>query len=169
MNLHDSIEGAWSPPADRFEAAAMINELSHDITLILAQLAETPQEWCTRTGRTEQEHARWRRSALFAKAHKENQLRECKRLRQLFSGDVAHDQITCTHSVELAHLRKLSRRVLRAWEGTATGSTPADLDAALADLAAELHGAEGRVAAAEERDLRGVRNYGPRAKAQSET
>ena len=149
INVHHSIDAAWLPPADRLEAATMINELSHDITLILAQLAETPQEWCLRTGRTEQDHARWRRSALFAKAHKENQLRECKRLRQLFAGDLAHDPNTCTHAGQLAQLRKLCRRILLTWEGTATGTMPADLDVALAALAAELEEAEGTFGAAE--------------------
>src|SRR5882762_9522273 len=72
---------AWSPPGSREEADQAILSLSNDIGLILAQLAEDQVAWCDRTGRSPAEYTGWRRRALFAKVHKEGQLRECKRIR----------------------------------------------------------------------------------------
>ena len=71
----------WMPPGSREEADQAILSLSNDIGLILAQLAEDQPAWCERTGRSPADYTAWRRRALFAKVHKEAQLRECKRLR----------------------------------------------------------------------------------------
>jgi hypothetical protein len=165
MDVHERFDAPWSPPADRHGAATVINELSHDITLILAQLAETAAEWCARTGRTEQDHAQWRRRALFAKAHKENQLRECKRLRQLFAAEQPAQESRASEVLgELEELRRLCKRAVAAWEGSPIGATPLDVGNALSALAAYLHEASAR--RVEERDLRGVRTTPDVAKAQ---
>lgn len=72
----------WIPPRTRQEADQEIDRLLNDIGIIQAQLAETREAWCERTGLTFEEHAAWRRRAIFAKTFKEGQLRQCKRLRQ---------------------------------------------------------------------------------------
>ena len=71
----------WVPPRTRDEVDQAILDLSNDIGLILAQLAEDQVAWCARTGRSPADYAAWKRRALFAKVHKEGQLRECKRIR----------------------------------------------------------------------------------------
>jgi len=121
----------WTPPATREEADQAILSLSNDIGLILAQLAEDQPSWCGRTGRSPADYAAWRRRALFAKVHKESQLRECKRLRtQLGSGGPEHDG--------LVDLLARSREAVEAWLDAGATSGSAALDGALALLAEQL-------------------------------
>ena len=118
----------WIPPSMREEADQAILSLSNDIGLILAQLAEDQPSWCGRTGRSPADYAAWRRRALFAKVHKESQLRECKRLRgQLGAGDNA-----------VVELLARSREVVEVWldGGASSGST--ELDTVLALLAEQI-------------------------------
>jgi hypothetical protein len=92
----------WTPPRTRWEADQAILSLSNDIGLILAQLAEDQDAWTSRTGRSAADYAAWRRRALFAKVHKEAQLRECKRMRALLSDgeDVGELLVWCHDVVE---------------------------------------------------------------------
>lgn len=92
----------WSPPRTRWQADQAILALSNDIGLILAQLAEDQAAWSARTARSAADYAAWRRRALFAKVHKEAQLRECKRLRALLSDgeDVGELLVWCHDVVE---------------------------------------------------------------------
>jgi hypothetical protein len=139
-------EGHWTPavprfqdnwilPTTRHEADERIIELSHDIGLILAQLSEDQASWCVRTGRDPVDYLAWRRRALFAKAHKEHQLRDCKRVRAELS-----DQAVRTHGGDsmsarvLAELTARAHRVIGAWQRAECQD--ASLEAALADLAA---------------------------------
>lgn len=173
MDMHSAghgfvVDEQWSPPKDRAEASTMVNALSHDVTIILAQLAESSEDWCARTGRTEQDHARWRRRALFAKAHKENQLRECKRLRQEFATeDRSHDPKEEASALELGQLELLCRRVVTEWDQSAAVNVPRRLDGALAALAAYLRGTEHSQHAPDDWELQGVRSTSYAARAQA--
>lgn len=118
----------WTPPATREEADQAVLSLSNDIGLILAQLAEDQPAWCGRTGRSPADYAAWRRRALFAKVHKESQLRECKRLRSHLG------------AVEPAiqELLARAREVVEVWlDGGASAGSMA-LDSALALLAEQV-------------------------------
>lgn len=143
----------WVAPATRAEATAMINELSHDITLILAQLAEGVDAWCERTGRPTSEHAQWRRRALFAKAYKERQLRECKRVRQELADEHAGGQ-----DHRGAHkLEELCVQVIHEWLACRRDARlTSPLDAAIAALAAEFDVAVTPDSLADECTLHGV-------------
>ena len=118
----------WTPPATREEADQAILSLSNDIGLILAQLAEDSTAWCGRTGRSPADYAAWRRRALFAKVHKESQLRECKRLRVQLSAGVD----------DVGEALARSRDAVEAWLdcGASTGNLA--LDGALSVLAEQL-------------------------------
>jgi hypothetical protein len=124
----------WVPPDTREGLDAAILELSNDIGLILAQLAEDHEDWCRRTGRDQADHAAWRRRALFAKVHKERQLRECKIARRhlALSSEVASDYAGGV-------LVSLCRRVLAVWGGGLSDGDRVELDAALAQLAGFLN------------------------------
>jgi hypothetical protein len=132
----------WQPPGTREEAEATIVALSNDIGLILAQLSEDQAAWCQRTGRSAFDYAAWRRRALFAKVHKEHQLRECKRIRFQLSEHVV--EVDNDEGALLARLTAECYRVIRAWR-RAPRQQPGDagLDAALAHLAACLAGNDG--------------------------
>jgi hypothetical protein len=127
----------WTPPANREDADQAILSLSNDIGLILAQLAEDQPDWCGRTGRSAADYSAWRRRALFAKVHKEGQLRECKRIRsQLSAGGGAEDAVRGDR--EVVELLVRSRDVVEAWlDGGATSGSVA-LDGALSVLAEQL-------------------------------
>jgi hypothetical protein len=127
----------WSPPQTREEADHAIINLSNDIGLILAQLAEDENRWCERTKRSAADYAAWRRRALFAKVHKEGQLRECKRVRAQLAGlHAEHDSPRGER--ETASLLAKCRQVLEVWldEAFPSGSDP--LDNALAGLAEQV-------------------------------
>ena len=126
----------WTPPATREEADMAILSLSNDIGLILAQLAEDQPSWCGRTGRSPADYAAWRRRALFAKVHKEAQLRECKRVRAQLSGGGFDEAVRGDRDV--LELLVRSREVVEAWldGGASSGST--SLDGALSVLAEQL-------------------------------
>jgi hypothetical protein len=127
----------WSPPVTREDADQAILSLSNDIGLILAQLAEDQVDWCGRTGRSPADFAAWRRRALFAKVHKEGQLRECKRVRaQLSAG--GGDASALRGERDVAEVVERSREVVEAWlDGGASSGSDA-LDSALTVLAAQL-------------------------------
>jgi hypothetical protein len=124
----------WTPPRTREEVDQAIITLSNDIGLILAQLAEEQAAWCQRTGRAPIDYGAWRRRALFAKVHKEGQLRECKRIRAQLTG-AAGEALSQTHADLVAGLVPLCRHVIEAW--IEQGGTPVgtQLDGALSDLA----------------------------------
>jgi len=127
----------WIPPATRGEADQAIMSLSNDIGLILAQLAEDQLSWCGRTGRSPADFAAWRRRALFAKVHKESQLRECKRVRaQLTAGSIENDGVRGDHGV--LELMERSRHVVETWLDSGAASGIVALDMALAVLAEQL-------------------------------
>lgn len=116
----------WVAPATREEADQAILSLSNDIGLILAQLAEDQPSWCGRTGRSPADYVTWRRRALFAKVHKESQLRECKRLRSQL-GVAAGGELLAR-----------SREVVEVWLDAGASSGSAQLDSALAVLAEHI-------------------------------
>ena len=105
----------WVLPRTRREADERILELSHDISLILAQLAEDQASWSGRTGRDAVEYLAWRRRALFAKAHKEHQLRDCKRVRAELAGRSSVAVEGGAASDALAELTRRCRVVIGAW------------------------------------------------------
>jgi hypothetical protein len=125
--LHDTSH--WAPPQTARQAADLVVTLTNEVSLILAQLAEAPAAWCRRTGRTLEEYQDWRQRALIAKAYKENQLRECKRLRHELgeSGDALAE----------GPLHDLCVRLLVAWRRGGTGHNRL-LDEALLELADHL-------------------------------
>ena len=88
-------------PTSATELDEFIAVLIDEIGIILVQLAESAEAWCARTGRSAPDYAAWRRRALIAKAHKEQQLRECKRRRR----DV--HQASGTPGGALAHFEEL--------------------------------------------------------------
>jgi hypothetical protein len=128
----------WSPPVTREDADQAILSLSNDIGLILAQLAEDQADWCGRTGRSPADFAAWRRRALFAKVHKEGQLRECKRVRAQLSVGGGADASALWGERHVVEVLDRSRQVVEAWldAGAASGSDA--LDSALTVLAAQL-------------------------------
>ena len=114
--LPGRVHEMWTPPATRHEADERIVELSHDIGLILAQLSEDQASWCERTGRSHSDYLAWRRRALFAKAHKEHQLRDCKRLRaELKDQSFGTQEGGQVVADAFAELIGRSRRVIGAW------------------------------------------------------
>src|SRR5258706_13797701 len=135
----------WVPPTSREEADEAVLLLSNDIGLILAQLAEDQLAWCARTGRSPTEYAAWRRRALFAKVHKESQLRECKRIRGRlaagFAGAGGEAGALSVNRGAVEELVALCREAVEAWldGGGDTGSPR--VDAGLT----RLGGAIGRV------------------------
>lgn len=134
-DLHPVVE--WIAPATREEADQAILSLSNDIGLILAQLAEDQPAWCGRTGRSPADYAAWRRRALFAKVHKESQLRECKRRRAHFSNGAGdHDGLRAER--EVVELAARSRDVVEVWLDGGASSGSAVLDGALALLAEQV-------------------------------
>lgn len=140
-DLHPVVE--WIPPATREEADQAILSLSNDIGLILAQLAEDQASWCGRTGRSPADYAAWRRRALFAKVHKESQLRESKRMRSQLAAP----------EPGVLELLAPAREVVEVWlDGGASAGAPA-LDAALGVLAERVE------------RLLGVHRAGPVARA----
>ncbi len=152
----------WLPPTTREEADQAILALSNDIGLILAQLAEDQLAWRARTGRSPADYAAWRRRALFAKVHKESQLRECKRLRARFSGGfgAAEQEIVASDRGAMLELVALCQEAVEAWldGGADTGSHR--LDAGLTRLAAtvdRLTGSAGAVPPARSVEVAGVR------------
>jgi len=130
----------WQPPSSREEAEASIVALSNDIGLILAQLSEDQAAWCQRTGRSPFDYAAWRRRALFAKVHKEHQLRECKRLRFQLMEHGPDAETADSSSVALGRLVAECHRVLAAWRRTPGNGHDTQLDGALAHLAEHLTG-----------------------------
>jgi len=110
------VQEMWIPPATRHEADERIVDLSHDIGLILAQLSEDQASWCERTGRSPSDYLAWRRRALFAKAHKEHQLRDCKRRRTELPEVLSRARDVEAESYALAELMRRSRRVVLAWK-----------------------------------------------------
>jgi hypothetical protein len=126
----------WIPPATRHEADERIVELSHDIGLILAQLSEDQASWCERTGRSPSDYLGWRRRALFAKAHKEHQLRDCKRHRTELIEITSQAGDVEAGTYALAQLMRLSRRVVLAWKRA--GCTDPSLATAMSALASLL-------------------------------
>ena len=129
----------WVPPTTREDADEAILALSNDIGLILAQLAEDQTAWCARTGRSPADYAAWRRRALFAKVHKEGQLRECKRIRARVLGGFGGEQdVLPLDRLAVVELVSLCREAVEAWldDGAATGSHR--LDARLTRLAATV-------------------------------
>jgi hypothetical protein len=120
------------------QTETVIEELTHDLNLIMAQLAEDRDAWCLRTGRSAMEHAAWRRRALFAKAYKEQELRECKRLRQQRSPGAAAPDRAVVNAGELQTLRALSRRVVTAWTRHVAGQPGEPLANAMNALASCL-------------------------------
>lgn len=130
----------WVPPSTREGADEAILALSNDIGLILAQLAEDQAAWCARTGRSPAEYAAWRRRALFAKVHKESQLRECKRIRArvLGGGFSGEQEVLPLDRLAVVELVALCREAVEAWldDGADTGSHR--LDARLTRLAATV-------------------------------
>src|SRR5258706_14627841 len=109
----------WVPPTSREEADEAVLLLSNDIGLILAQLAEDQLAWCARTGRSPTEYAAWRRRALFAKVHKESQLRECKRIRGRlaagFAGAGGEAGALSVNRGAVEELVALCREAVEAW------------------------------------------------------
>jgi hypothetical protein len=132
--LRPAIE--WIAPRTRDEADEAILGLSNDIGLILAQLAEDQAAWCARTGRSGMDYAAWRRRALFAKVHKEAQLRECKRIRAHLSSGLENGSHRTVSRTDALMLR--CRAAVLAWLDTGGLSSSALLDQALAALAEEL-------------------------------
>jgi hypothetical protein len=132
----------WIPPSTREEADLAILGLSNDIGLILAQLAEDQAAWCERTGRTPADYAAWRRRALFAKVHKESQLRECKRIRGHFLAGavVDHEGLRGLERDAFADLLALCREAVDAWLDDGADSGSERLDAALTRVAASVDG-----------------------------
>jgi len=129
----------WIPPVTREGADEAILGLSNDIGLILAQLAEDQPAWCARTGRSPADYATWRRRALFAKVHKEGQLRECKRIRaRVLGGNGGEQDALSPDRQAVAELVALCRDAVEAWldDGADTGSDR--LDARLTRLAATV-------------------------------
>lgn len=129
----------WTPPQSREEVDEAVLNLSNDIGLILAQLAEDQISWCARTGRAPADYAAWRRRALFAKVHKEGQLRECKRLRAHFFGSADADRASTDHEPPPG-LMDRCERVIRAWRTLGLPSGMDELSWALDDLARYLDG-----------------------------
>jgi hypothetical protein len=145
----------WSPPQTRGDADQAIISLSNDIGLILAQLAEDEQRWCERTGRSPADYAAWRRRALFAKVHKEGQLRECKRVRaQLAGTHIDHESVRGDR--ETANLLAGCRQVLDVWLDEAFPSGSDRLDQALAGLAEQVEKLVKRTGSRWDVDLVGV-------------
>jgi hypothetical protein len=128
----------WQPPTSREEAETTIVSLSNDIGLILAQLSEDQAAWCQRTGRSAFDYAAWRRRALFAKVHKEHQLRECKRIRFQLTEHPADGEVG--DATPLARLRAECHSVLAAWRRVPRSDRDTSLDAALEHLADHLSG-----------------------------
>jgi hypothetical protein len=122
----------WHPPTTRLEAEATILSLSNDIGLILAQLSEDQVAWCQRTGRSPYDYAAWRRRALFAKVHKEHQLRECKRIRFQLTDHAAEVD---NAEVLLSRLVAECHRVIDAWRLTPSTGGDRSLDMAMSRLA----------------------------------
>jgi hypothetical protein len=130
----DGGEPGWATPRSRQEVEERILLLSNDIGLILAQLAEDETSWCRRTGRTGLDYAMWRRRALFAKVHKERQLRECKQLRNHpLANEIPDGQ---QHDFAVSNLLQACARVLAAWNPEPGGGLTRPLDRALQELAA---------------------------------
>jgi len=127
----------WVPPRTRDEADQAIIGLSNDIGLILAQLAEDQAAWCLRTGRAPSDYAAWRRRALFAKVHKEGQLRECKRVRTQLSANGVEADGGLSRGAP-AELLAWCRLVVEAWLDGGTPVVEGRLGQALAGLAAYL-------------------------------
>jgi len=128
----------WSPPRTRAEADQAVISLSNDIGLILAQLAEDQVAWCARTGRTPADYAGWKRRALFAKVHKEGQLRECKRIRTQLASTAIDPDDAATALASAAELLAWCRLVVESWLDDGTPSTDGRLGQALARLAEYL-------------------------------
>lgn len=130
-----SRSGDWVPPATREDAEEQILVLSTDIGMILAQLAEDTGAWCERTGRSAADHAQWRRRALFAKVHKEHQLRECKRVRVQLAGQSADPEPHREPELSVSELASRSRCVVNAWACSASAGDRTALDSAVQHLA----------------------------------
>ena len=105
----------WSPPRTKDDADQSVIDLSNDIGLILAQLAEDQVAWSARTGRTPGDYAAWRRRALFAKAHKEAQLRESKRVRTRLTSGLGESESAGSLRESSAQLLSWCRLVVEAW------------------------------------------------------
>lgn len=127
----------WIPPQTRDAAERAIVDLSNDIGLILAQLAEDQTAWCGRTGRSPADYAAWRRRALFAKVHKEAQLRECKRIRSRLGNGSEPEGF-----VSAAELLAWCRAIVDAWLDDGVGAIGGQLGNTLARLAEYLDGME---------------------------
>jgi len=128
----------WKPPRSREDADEAIITLSNDIGLILAQLAEDQASWCQRTARSPAEYGTWRRRALFAKVHKEGQLRESKRVRGQLSG-IALENGSAPPSGLVAELVPLCRHLVEVWIADGDRSAATALSAAIGAVAELLH------------------------------
>lgn len=128
MELRTTSDRDWVPPATREEAAQRIEELTNDIGIIQAQLAEHSDQWCQRTGLSLVQYMGWRRKALFAKTYKEGQLRQCKRLRASFPPSPYED------GSYISHLLALARNAVAAWEELPSSGRTEAFDVAMNDL-----------------------------------
>ena len=122
----------WIPPTSRRAAEAAVDQLVSEIGIIQAQLAEPRDVWCQRTGLPAEEHASWRRRALFAKAFKERQLRQCKRLRQELRPERP------VGAPDTAALHGVAQAVVDAWEGRRSIDGWSRLEFAMASLKRQL-------------------------------
>ena len=122
----------WIPPRTRQEADQEIDRLLNDIGIIQAQLAETREAWCERTGLSFEEHAAWRRRAIFAKTFKEGQLRQCKRLRQSWQEGMPPAHHADNGLLDLAHA------VVDAWDNQRDDRDLQTLASAIAALRRHL-------------------------------
>ena len=137
----------WTPPRTRTEADRAVIDLSNDIGLILAQLAEDQVAWCSRTGRAPSDYAAWRRRALFAKVHKESQLRECKRIRgQLGNGSGEAETWSARRDSGAAELLAWCRAIVDAWLDDGVGAVGGELGRTLVRLAEYLDGVDAAAA-----------------------
>ena len=129
----------WIPPTSPRAAEDLIATLVSEVDFINLQLAEGRAAWCARTGRAPGEFAAWRRRAFLAKLHKDNQLREARRIR--------HQLLASAREAAPAHsagreqtLSAACRRVLNQWDKSQVDPTRDALGRALAELALRLEG-----------------------------
>jgi hypothetical protein len=128
----------WVRPRTRQDVDEAILALSNDIGLILAQLAEDQPSWCGRTGRTPSDYAAWRRRALFAKVHKEGQLRECKRIRTQLTSVQHEPEAERSQGRAIAILIARCHCVLDAWLAQGARLGVIRVDQSLRELAEAL-------------------------------
>jgi hypothetical protein len=132
----DRSEPYWSPPTTLAQAKEAISALINDIAVILTQLSESSEAWCTRTGRSPTDHVVWRRRALLAKVHKERQLRESKALQRGLLAELR--DVGADGKASNEQLHNICRRVLAAWRCSMTHPSWSGLDQALVELSDHL-------------------------------